>query len=1231
MGKLIPVLFLLSSVLSTRGATDSRIWEDSTGSRSSSLAVPSNGHPGFSAMPAATTGILFTNTLSENRSLTNQIYLNGSGVAAGDVDGDGWCDLYFCGLDNGNSLYRNTGNWHFEDITESAGVRCAGWDSTGAVFADLDGDRDLDLLVNTTGFGTRCFLNNGRGQFTDVTGRFGLGTPHGSTSLALADVDGDGYLDLYVANYRMDTLRDRPNTRFRIQTVDGRPVVTSVNGRPVTEKDLIGRYSISATGGIVENGEADAFYRNLSGTNFSAISFTNGAFLDEDNQVLRNPPYDWALSVMFRDLNSDGLPDIYVCNDFESPDRIWINQGGGRFRAIPRLALRHTSLFSMGVDVADINRDGLDDIVVADMLSRDPKRRLVQLGDEKNAPLPVGAISNRPQFKMNTVFLNRGDGTYAEVANLCGLAASEWSWNPAFLDVDLDGYEDLLITNGHERDAQDLDIGGQIEGMRRSGQLQGLELLQARRRFPRLATANLAFRNERNLTFREVGREWGFDTIGVSQGLALADLDRDGDLDVVINNLNEAASIFRNEATAPRIAVRLKGLPPNTQGVGARIQVLGGPVAQSQEVICGGRYLSGDDPIRVFATGSLTNRLDVEVAWRGGKTSVVKGVLPNHLYEIDEQLAQDTVVQPPPALTQLFTNVSGLIPHTHEEEPFDDFERQPLLPNRLSQLGPGVSWFDLNEDGFEDLIVGAGKGGQLAVFQNDGRGGFRPLSGAPVDRRMTRDLTSVLGWQSSAGAALVAGSSNYEDGMTNGASVRIFNVATRTVLEALPGRTSTPGPMALADIDADGDLDLFVGGRSIPGRYPEPASSIIYRNENGRFEATADAVSTFAQVGMVSGAVFSDLNDDGYPDLALACEWGSLRVFLNDHGKFRDATGALGFSRFTGWWNGITTADLDGDGKLDVIASNWGLNSKYIASEAHPRCIYHDDLDGNGTVEILEALFDPASKKEVAERDWGTVAGAIPGIRDRFKSYAAYAAAGVSEILGDRFKSARVVRANTLSSMMFLNRGDHFDPVVLPIEAQMSPAFAVVANDFDGDGNEDVFLSQNFFATQPATARNDAGRALLLKGDGQGGLKAVPGQESGVLVYGEQRGAASADYDHDGRVDLVVTQNGAATTLFHNTGATPGLRVWLNAGPENPDGVGAKLRLMYGPRSGAAREVHSGSGYWSQDASVQVMGTREVPAQVWVRWPGGKTTTSPVPAGAREIKLSIDGSLKIVR
>ncbi len=1201
-------------------------WLAGPGYRSTELNVAQPGRSGFTLMNSGLTGLTHSNLLAQQRHLTNQILLNGSGVAAGDVDGDGWCDLYVCRLDGPNALYRNLGNWKFAEVTQTAGVACDDLDATGAALVDLDGDGDLDLVVNSVGGGTHIFRNQGRGLFKPDAQI--LNPNKAGMSLALGDVDGDGFPDLYVANYRTTGLMDMPNTKFRLKVEEGRQVITAVNGRPVTEPDLVGRFAVNSRGGVEEHGEEDAFYRNVGGTNWVRLPFTGGAFLDEDGKVLQTPLYDWGLSVMIRDINQDGLPDIYVCNDFEAQDCIWINQGSLKFRLLPRLALRKGSFFSMGVDFADINRDGFDDFLVLDMASREHVQRMTQLGDSLSSILKVGEIESRPHYLLNTMQLNRGDGTYAEIGYLSGLDASEWSWTPAFLDVDMDGWEDVLITNGHERTARHLDWAERLARMRADKKLSGLEILQARTLFPRLDTANLAFRNRGDLTFVETGQSWGFDFRGVSQGLALADLDNDGDQDVIVNNLNGPLAVYRNNSGAARVAIRLKGQKPNTKGIGARIKVSGGAVAmQSQEIICGGRYLSSDDPMRVFAAGSATNKLRIEVLWRSGKQSVIAAAQADHLYEVEEPdtraVALATPSPPPPPL---FVDVSSLIKHVHHEETFDDFARQPLLPHRLSQAGPGITWWDMDGDGWDDLIIGSGQGGTLGVYRNDRQGGFTPMTGQPFNQILDRDQTAILGFKNAEGRRLLlAGLSNYADGQTNGSVFRQYDLATQQLVENFPGVASSTGPLALTDLNGNGQLSLFVGGRGIPGRYPEAASSLLFHQAKDGWVFDTDNSKALANVGLVNGAVFSDVDGDGDTDLVLACEWGPVRLFQNEKGRMQEITKEAGLNKYHGWWNGVATGDFNGDGRPDIVAANWGRNTKYEGVRGQPLRINYGDLLGRGGVDVLESYFDISTQSWMPWQPLRVAAAALPFLRQKWQTHEAYGRASFAEIYGDGLPKTKVLEANWLESTVFLNAGDHFEARPLPIEAQMAPAFGICVGDADGDGHEDLFLSQNFFGLPPESARYDAGRGLWLRGDGRGGFQALSGNESGIKVYGEQRGAALGDFDHDGRLDLVVGQNGAETRLFKNAVGRPGLRVRLTGPPGNLDALGAAIRVVTGNKLGPLREIQAGSGYFSQNTFEQIIPAEPKPTALKIRWPGGRTLQVEIEASGRELEIGPEG------
>ncbi|MGH7528867.1 MAG: FG-GAP repeat domain-containing protein [Gemmatimonadales bacterium] len=1201
-------------------------WHEEGAYRWREVAGVRAGPAGFSRMSPRRTGIRFANTASPALTRENRHLTHGSGVALGDVDGDGLVDIYLNRIEGPNALYRNLGDWRFEEVARARGVDAPGRFSTGVVLADVDGDADLDLLLTALGGPNTLYRNDGTGRFRDATARSGLRSGLGSTTMALADVEGDGDLDLYVTNYKVLNVQDAfpPSQRTFDQVVrkTGSGYTVAPEFRQHYRVRVIPEYDIVVR---IQRADPDWFYVNDGAGRFTLVPLTAGRFLDGDGQALAEAPDRFGLAARFYDVDGDRDPDLYVCNDFEDPDEFWINDGTGTFRAAPAHALRTASNAAMAVDFSDIDRDGHVDFFVVDMLGRDPVRRQTQTATHTPLPKLPGRIFDRPQRQRNTLFRNRGDGTFAEIAAFAGVEASGWSWSTLFLDVDLDGYEDVLVATGHVWDVMDADTQEALRALRLGGNWR-----DERFRFPRLALPNGAFRNEGDWTFQDRGAAWGFgDEADISHGMAAGDLDGDGDLDVVVNRWEAPAAVLRNNAGSARVAVRLAGDPPNTQGIGAKIRVLGGAVPQQEkEVTLGGLYLSSSDPMYTFAAGA-SDTLSIVVEWRSGARSVVTGARPNRLYEIRETAAAraaDPASTPEPSLPY-FTDVTAQLGHRHVETPFDDFRRQPLLPHSLSRLGPGVAWYDVDSDGYEELIVSSGRGGALGIHRNrHGRlaRSDRRLAPAPLDQ------SAVLGMPAGEGsAALLVGQSGYEARRLGAARAAPAVLRLRLgadgrdteLAAAVGGDSASTGPLALADYDGDGDLDLFVGGRVIPGAYPMPATSRLFRNQGGRFELDTANAAVLRSVGLVSAAVFSDIDGDGDPDLVLALDLGPLTLFRNAGGRFQDRGRAAGLSPHIGRWNGVTTGDLDGDGRLDIVATNWGRNTKYRLAPDAPLLVYSGDFDRNGSVDVVEAQRDDERGGVFPLEPWGRMARAIPATRQRVRSHAAYAAATVEEIIGDGLRGGRRVAVMTLDHMVLLNRGERFEPVALPAEAQLAPAFYAGIADFNGDGHEDLFLSQNFFPTDIGTRRYDAGRGLWLEGDGTGALHPVPGHVSGVRVYGDQRGAALADYNGDGRVDLAVSQNGAETKLYRNDRARPGLRVRVIGPPGNPNGVGATMRLVYRDGRGPAREIHAGSGYWSQDGAIQVLGQREQPVAVWVRWPGGDSTETPVPPGIRDVTV----------
>ena len=1175
--------------------------------------------PGFTSLAPSRTGISFSNTVSDSLLAHNRQLAQGAGVCLADVDGDGHPDVFLARTDGPSALYRNLGDWRFEDITQQAGVAAPSRHATGCAFADVDGDGDQDLVLVSLGGPNAVFLNDGKGHFSEQTA--GLTSTAGSMSIAVADVDGDGDLDLYVANNKAYTTIDRMSPQDRAFSRITRslgPNKYEVKEQYRRDYKLVNREDLGGIS-LQQRADPDYFYLNDGTGHFTREPMAhNPRFVDETGAQLTEEREDFGLAAVFADLNGDGAPDLYVANDFEDPDQCWINDGHGRFRLIPWYALRSTSNSGMAVAVGDVNRDGYPDLFEVDMLSRDTRRLKTQIPTHTAAPAHPGLGEGRPQRQRNTLQLNRGDGTFAEVARFAGVGASGWSWSTLFLDVDLDGWEDILIGTGHEWDIMDGDTQYRLRN-----QLGRMDWRRMLFEYPPLKLPNVAFRNRGDLTFEDVSKKWRFD-LGddISQGMALADLDGDGDLDVVINRLDSPAAVLRNDATAPRVAVRLRGAASNTAGIGSRVRVLGGPVLlQESEMLAGGLYLSSSDASLTFATGTAAH-VRIEVDWRDGARSVIDSAAPNREYEIAE--LSDTHHAPRTTHDTshvLFEDVSSQLGgHTHGEPYFDDYQRQPLLPNSFSQLGPGVAWVDLDGDGKEDLIVGAGRTGKIAFFHNTGtRLKPSPVRAPPAPG----DLTTILGWPSPdgrGGSLALAGVANYEARTT--ASVVAYSPRTGAMTPLLGGDTASVGPLALADYDGDGTLDLFVGARIYPGLYPLSPSSHLYHNRDGRLVLDSANDHLFYELGMISAAVFSDIDGDGDQDLIVTLEWGAIHIFLNDHGRFRAAE-FPGLSDVNSRWNGLATGDLDGDGRLDIVATSWGRNLDYHASTSDPLLLYTGYFSGRGRPDALLAQRDPRIGAPAPLESFDRLVLALPGLTQRIPTFSAYADANIDQVLGPAAKRAVRLGATTLDHIVFLNRGDRFEAHSLPAEAQLAPAFYAGVADFNGDGKEDVFLSENFVATDIATPRYDAGRSLLLLGDGAGGFESVPGQRSGLLVYGEQRGAAYADFDGDGRLDLVVSENGAPTRLFKNRGATPGLRVRVIGPAGNPTGIGTQMRLRYGggEAAGPVREIQAGSGYWSENGAVQVLGRASEATALWVRWPGGGTQEFALARGQREIAV----------
>jgi enediyne biosynthesis protein E4 len=1087
------------------------------------------GAPLFAELPPERTGVDFgmrLPDLADNVQRLLHLSVLG-GICAGDYDGDGLPDFFVTSPVGGGRLFRNRGGFRFEDVTEKAGLRDTNFWGTGAVMVDVNGDCRLDLYVCAYRSPNRLFINQGPAadgitHFTEEAARYGLDFNGASMSAAFADYDGDGRLDCFLAT---TAVPPPPNLRFRVVFEGDQPVI------PDELKDywaLI--YLPGERAHQTEAAQRNRLFRN-TGDRFVEVTDTAGI-----------TGHHFTLAAVWWDVNGDGWPDLYVANDYYGPDQLWLNQHDGTFKDVNGDTVPYTPWSSMGVDFGDLTNDGRLDFIATDMLGTTHYRRNVMLGEVARIGWFLEFAEPR-QYSRNTVFLNTGTSRMLEAGQQTGLAATGWTWAPRAEDFDEDGRVDVVFTTGMLRDVQHADLANYADKVIGGGTRPWAEFWAGQQP---LREPNRAFRNLGDLRFEDVGERWGLNRLGVSFGLATADFDGDGDLDLVVSNADGPVTIYENRSSENhRLRVRLEGRDGNRFGIGATVRLKAGGLEQTRYLATTRGWLGGSAPELHFGLGTNSQVDSLVVEWPGSRRQEF-GLLPaNQLVVVRAPETPLPATAPARAANQpdtMFQESPLLGDLTDVLTSFDDYLQQPLLPYRLSQTRFCMAWADVNGDGRPDLFLGGGVGESGRLFLQTAPGRFEPVNVPAFQEAALHADTAAEFFDANGDGKLdlfvVSGGVEAPAGHATLYQSRLYLNDGRGGFElapenALPIVTTAGSCLAVGDVNGDGQPDVFIGGGPVPGQYPRAGSSRLWLNRGGAFvEASPPEL---ARAGLVTAAVFGDVNGDGRPDLSLATEWGPVRLFLNRDGRLVETTTESGLAGRTGWWRSLALADVEGDGDLDLIAGNLGLNTKYQPSPAQPALLFYGPFGGGGSNLIIEAYHE--RDQLYPQRGFDELFRQQLALRDRFLNFHEFSSTNLSGVFPPgTLQSALRLEANTAESGVWLNDGrGRFTFQPLPPVAQLAPINDLAVLGFDGDGHLELVAAQNDFTPDKLTGRFNGGLSLLLRGDGRGGFAVVTPMESGIVIPWEARRVRAVDVDGDGRRDLVVGVPGAGLRTLLRT------------------------------------------------------------------------------------------------